>query len=397
MATAIDVKRAYKPRLSLRMLGATAPVFPGFDIDISARVTDADKPDAVWHRDRARQMIKAHPELRDLICQTPWTSALCVAYVALHLTIALLLAHQPWWLVLAAAYVFGTWININLFFLGHECNHGLVFRRASWNRWLYTFTTLPMCLSSHHTWWIDHAVHHNDLGSRKDFLTRRRTFLLATRATSPMLFPLGVIMVPMQLIRSAIGLVIYLGSALVGRFTPNRAALTVLAEEHLISGYRRSSLMHWAVVYPALCFAMLAALYAYGGWMPILYLVLSAGFLTGFAHPFMFGLILGNAHFHGHRRYQPTSSYYGWMNWLTLHHGLHTEHHDLAGVPWNHLPKIRKIAPEFFDDLHVIKSYCGLAWMFHFGGEDSQATLFDNENVRNAERLAPDSTVGQVA
>jgi len=198
-------------------------------------------------------------------------------------------------------------------------------------------------------------------------------------------------MVPLQLIRSALGLVVYGLSALIGRPRPGRLALSILAEEHLISGYRRSSLVYWAVVYPALCLSMLAALYWLGGWMPVLYLVLSAVFLTGFAHPWMFGLILGNAHFHGHRHYQPTSSYYGFMNRLTLNHGLHTEHHDLAGVPWNHLPKIRRIAPEFYDDLHEIKSYVGLAWLFHFGGKQAQETLFDNENHRNAEKVSSTS------
>jgi sphingolipid delta-4 desaturase len=141
-------------------------------------------------------------------------------------------------------------------------------------------------------------------------------------------------------------------------------------------------------VYPALCLSMLAGLYWIGGWMPLLYLVLCALFLTGFAHPWMFGLILANSHFHGHRHYQPSSSYYGWMNRLTVNHGLHTEHHDLAGIPWNRLPEIRRIAPEFYDDLYEIKSYVALAWKFHFGNVQVQETLFDNENHRNAEKFA---------
>ncbi len=48
--------------------------------------------------------------------------------------------------------------------------------------------------------------------------------------------------------------------------------------------------------------------------------------------------------------YQPTLSYYGstlW-NWLTLNELLHVEHHDLSGVPWTRLHKLRQIAPEFY-------------------------------------------------
>jgi sphingolipid 4-desaturase/C4-monooxygenase len=376
----------FRPKISWKILGTAAPVFPGFDIDISTRIEDPEKPDAVWHRERARQMVKAHPELKELIGQNPTTALYCIAFVALQLAVALALSGQPWWLVLAAAYVLGPWINTNLFFLGHECNHGLVFKRTSWNRRLYTLTTLPMCLSAHHTWWIDHAVHHNDLGSKKDFLTRRRTFFLASGLLSPMMIPWGLPMVVLQLIRSALGLVVYLATTLLGGPRPGRLAMSILAEEHLISGYRRS-LVYWAVVYPALCLSMLAGLVWIGGWMPVLYLMLCAVFLSGFAHPWMFGLILANSHFHGHRHYQPSSSYYGWMNRLTVNHGLHTEHHDLAGIPWNRLPEVRQIAPEFYQDLYEIKSYVGLAWQFHFGGSQVQETLFDNENHRNAEKF----------
>jgi sphingolipid delta-4 desaturase len=147
------------------------------------------------------------------------------------------------------------------------------------------------------------------------------------------------------------------------------------------------------VLYPLACFAMLAALFAYGGWMSVLYLMLSAGFLTGFAHPWMFGLILGNAHFTGHKNGQPTSSYYHWLNRLTLNHGLHTEHHDLAGIPWSRLPKLREIAPEFYHDLPQIKSYVALSWLFHFGGDAAQEELFDNEHHRNVERFGEEKAV----
>ena len=93
--------------------------------------------------------------------------------------------------MLLVAYFIGSSINIMLFQLGHECVHGLVFKRQSWNRVLFTLTTLPMFLSGHHTWWAEHLVHHTDMGAKKDFITRRRTFFLATRmhvAAVPALF-----------------------------------------------------------------------------------------------------------------------------------------------------------------------------------------------------------------
>ena len=48
------VPGGFKLKFHWRILGTPAPMFPGFEADISERVPDGDKPDAVWHRERAR-------------------------------------------------------------------------------------------------------------------------------------------------------------------------------------------------------------------------------------------------------------------------------------------------------------------------------------------------------
>lgn len=367
----------------IRMLGVAAPMLAGFDQDISARVDDADKPDAVWHRERGRAIVAAHPEIRDLMHPTPSTALWCLGFAGLQVAVALALAGQSLWLALLAAYLLGPWINTNLFMLGHECNHGLVFRRPRWNRLLYTLTTVPMLFAGHHTWWVDHPVHHNDLGADKDFVKRRRMFFLSTRKyLSPLLVPFGPALIFGQIARAAVGLAVYLlVDVLRGRLEPSRFSLGVLAEPHLISGYHRKDLGRWAVTYSVLTLGLLAGVGWYGGWAPVVYLVASAGMLTGFAHPTMFGLILSNAHFYGHQCFQPTASYYGWLNRFTLNFGLHTEHHDLPKVPWSRLPDVRRIAPEFYDQLHQTPSYAGLTYQFHFGGRELDAARFDHDEL----------------
>ena len=142
----------YDLGFKLAILGSSAPVFPGFETDISDRVDDSEKPDAVWHRTRARAMLQAHPEIKELFVRTPSTAAWGVLFVGLQLGLALALGGAPLWLVVVAAFVLGSWININLFMLAHECNHSLVFKKNSPNRWLFTLVSLPMALSAHHTW-----------------------------------------------------------------------------------------------------------------------------------------------------------------------------------------------------------------------------------------------------
>ncbi len=393
-----------------RILGSIAPMFPGYEVDISDHISDEEKPDAVWHRDRARQMIKAHPEIKELFGNTPSTAFWCVLFIVLQVTLALSVSHWPLWVMILVAYVIGSWANVNLFQLAHECNHNLVFKKTSWNRWLYTFTTLPMFMSAHHSWWIEHHVHHNDLGAKKDFITRRRTAFLLTRLPrylwfskgvpyriccllwSPVLAPYSVVMLVMQVFRSAIGLIVYFfGSLLRGRLDPGPVALSILADEHLISGYEKYGTKRWAVVYPLLSFVMVGILFWLGGWVSILYLLLAQSFTTGFLHPHNFGIILSNSHFHGHKCYQPSSSLYGWSNWLYFNFGLHTEHHDIMGIPWSRLGKLRRIAPEFYDDLMITKSYARLAFQFMFGDRATLEKQVDNQDHRNQEFLAPNS------
>jgi sphingolipid delta-4 desaturase len=49
--------------------------------------------------------------------------------------------------------------------------------------------------------------------------------------------------------------------------------------------------------------------------------------------------------------------------------GHHNEHHDLMMVPWSKLPKLRAMAPEFYNNLHYHTSYTGLLLRFIFNRE----------------------------
>jgi sphingolipid delta-4 desaturase len=388
----------FQARINWRVVGSAAPVFPGFEVDVCQRVPDAERPDAVWHRERARAMLKAHPEIRDLFGHHAGTAFWCILMAGLQVGLAASCAHWPWWGMLGLAFVLGGAINITLFQLAHECDHCLVFKKSFWNRYLFTLTSLPMFLSAHHTWWVEHIVHHNDLGATKDFITRRRSFFLLTRYTPPLFVPYSLFMLVCQVFRSAAGLVLYVFTSLLrGRLDPTPLTVSVLADEHLVSGYQKQRITRWAVVYPLMNFSMCGGLMVYGysvaGWygmvMPIVYLLVSQAFMTGWMNPYCLGWVLGISHFHGTRRYQPTASNYArFINLITFNAGLHVEHHDLMGIPWFRLWRLREVAPEFYDELDTIKSYTWLGLHFVFGSRETYEKNFNNEAHRNLERFA---------
>jgi sphingolipid delta-4 desaturase len=54
------------------------------------------------------------------------------------------------------------------------------------------------------------------------------------------------------------------------------------------------------------------------------------------------------------------------MNWVALNMGYHNEHHDLPSIPWNNLPKLRAMAPEFYENLKYHSSWSRLLFQFIF-------------------------------
>ncbi|KAJ3626741.1 hypothetical protein MTP99_017217 [Tenebrio molitor] len=63
------------------------------------------------------------------------------------------------------------------------------------------------------------------------------------------------------------------------------------------------------------------------------------------------------------KRYE-TNSYYGPLNWITFNVGYHNEHHDFPYVPGSRLPDVKKIAPEFYDNLPQHNSWTAVLYDF---------------------------------
>jgi sphingolipid delta-4 desaturase len=98
------------------------------------------------------------------------------------------------------------------------------------------------------------------------------------------------------------------------------------------------------------------------GWSGTLFLLLSLLFAGGL-HPTSGHFISEHYVFH---EGQETYSYYGPLNKITFNVGYHNEHHDFPTIPGSRLPKLKKMAPEFYDNLHSYDSWVKVIFGFLF-------------------------------
>ena len=178
-----------------------------------------------------------------------------------------------------------------------------------------------------------------------------------------------------------------------GRIKPSPRTLAVLADQHLVSGYKADRIELWAVIYPVLYFAMcgLADVVRRGGRR-----LVEADFVLD-----------GRLGLHD-RLFAPADAGHRAGHFALPRHaavpafGLELRPDDQSAqlqrraargasrhcrIPWHRLWKLRRIATEFYDDLEVIPSYTMLGLKFVFCSPTTFREEFDNETQRNIRRF----------
>jgi sphingolipid delta-4 desaturase len=245
------------------------------------------------------------------------------------------------WSFFLTAYVIGATANQNLFLAIHEISHNLAFRSPLANRVFAVFANLPIGIPYSASFRPYHLTHHKSLGVNgldTDLPTAFEALFLDSVAgkaffcTFQILFyalrPMFVYKLPLTKIH----------------------AFNIAAQ--LAFDY---------------------ALVQFVGGRALAYLILSS-FLAGSLHPcaghfiaehYVFEKTTKDAKNPANKIPLPeTYSYYGPLNFFTYNVGLHNEHHDFPAIPWTRLPKLRRIAHDFYDDLPIHKSWVNVMWQF---------------------------------
>lgn len=303
------------------------------------------------HKERTKEILKTHPEVRELISRNANSMLYIMGIVALQIVIAVLLSNQPWWLALIAAYLIGAFANHSLFVLIHECSHNLIYKNRTLNMIASIIADMPNTVPSAISFRGYHLKHHSfqgDYSLDADLASRWEAELVGAsllgKAFWLLLFPVFQSLRP-----------------------------TRLKEIKFINKW---TLVNWIAV-----FGFDSLIVIYFGWVSLIYLIASLFFAVGL-HP------LGARWIQEHYLTYPpqeTYSYYGPLNVLALNVGYHNEHHDFPSVPWNKLPQLKKTAPEFYENLFYHKSWAKLLFKFL---SDSNLSLFSRMVRQNRGGIA---------
>ena len=322
-------------------------------------------PDEHPHGGRARAIVAAHPKVRELMVRNPWTAAIALSIVLGQSAIAFgmgRLGWSYWWLSFLLAYAVGAFANHANYVIIHDATHNLIFANKSLNKLLGIIADLPNLNPGAMGFRVYHLKHHSHQGDYDwdaDLANHWEARLVGNKWYRKLiwlaLFPF------FQLTRP-----------------PRLKAITMWDR--------------WFVINFACAIAYDIAVVHFCGWPGLLYLAFSFLFSVGL-HP------VGARWIQEHYTNDPeqeTYSYYGPINKVCLNMGYHNEHHDLPSIPWNNLPRLRAMAPEFYAPLKFHPSWSRLLVQFIF---DKRYTLFSrieraNRKSTDATQVLPDVSLG---
>jgi sphingolipid delta-4 desaturase len=293
-------------------------------------LTDRPNP----HVQRGKDLLRLHPEVRRYFGHYAPSGACITAVVSLQLGIAYLLREAGWIWVIVFAYLIGAFASHALFVLIHEATHNLVAKRTLPNRLFGILCNVGQGFPSAMSFRTFHLLHHYRL-DEYDY-------------DADLAFDWEARLVSASALRKALWLFLF-------------PAIEIIRPLRVKRAYTDA----WIVANTVVIVLTDLLLWRFAGVRGLSYVLLSTIAGVGL-HPV--GARWVQEHYTYHQG-QETYSYYGPLNAIQFNIGYHNEHHDLVKVPWVHLPKIRAIAPEFYDHLRWHRSWTRVLLRFLFDPE----------------------------
>lgn len=271
--------------------------------------SETDEP----HASRRVQILKAHPEIRDLFVTEPLTFVVVSIIFTIQMSMVYFVKDASWPVLILCAYVVGGTLNHSLQLAAHELSHNLCWSSPFANKITAIYTNFVTGFPSSITFQRYHMDHHSYQG----------VDLIDTD-------------VPTQFE--------------VNYFTNTFMKLGWLFAQPIWYAFRPlfmkpKPFIFWEGVNWAAQLTFDAAVIYYFGLKGMVYLWM--GTLLGLGlHPSAGHFIAEHYEF---TKGQETYSYYGFWNFFNFNVGYHNEHHDFPRVPWTKLADVKRIAPEFYN------------------------------------------------
>ena len=119
------------------------------------------------HPSRAKAIIKAHPEVRQLMVRNRYTALIALSTVIMQTAIAYwmgTLGFGYWWLSLVIAYCIGAFANHANYVIIHDATHNLILRNKSLNKMVAIIADLPNLTPGAMGFRVYHLKHHSHQG-----------------------------------------------------------------------------------------------------------------------------------------------------------------------------------------------------------------------------------------
>lgn len=267
------------------------------------------------HASRRKEILKKYPQVKNLYGYDPRTKYIVSFWIITQLLIASSLRNASWYWILFVAYGYGAVAAQALFLAMHEISHNLAFKSGIHNRIFGCIANMATVVPHFSMFVRYHKEHHQFQGEKgidTDIPTKYEGQVFRTKL-------LKVIWVMFQVF-------FYV--------------LRPLSTKPKQPGF-------WEIVNWTYVILVDVLILYFFGVKALLYLLISALMGAGL-HPIAahfiaehYVFILG----------QETYSYYGPLNLLCFNVGYHNEHHDFPRIPGCRLPELRKLAPEYYENL----------------------------------------------
>ena len=125
--------------------------------------SEIDQP----HPERTRAILRAHPEVRQLLGRNPFTAVIMLTVLSIQTAIAFWMGRlgmHYWWLSLLIAFCVGAFMNHCMYVIIHDATHNLIFKNKTWNKLAAIFADLANLVPGAIGFSVYHLKHHAHQG-----------------------------------------------------------------------------------------------------------------------------------------------------------------------------------------------------------------------------------------